>query len=400
MDSRTIAHIRIRSLEARLVNSRKVSVRAELESEIACYRSGELSLTVGMEGEEAVQLRREEAEVMPVSDVREKTFAVTDEYAFPSGCGPQARILSRRAEIVTEDVQFVGGKVVFRGRVRSELLLGGSDDGKTFVGRYETEFSQIMEMDAPSGDALPELSLFFTGVYFDLPEYGDGNERIQAEMHMAAQCVCREKRVLTYVSDIYSNRTELVPQLQAVEYTADVRAVSMRQTVADRIEGTPCEGELLRATATVGAVTAEGGAVRATVNVRLLWVVPDGGVMSVRGRLHAEFTLSELSDGDTLRDVSVTVADVYCVPGTGDVRVSLRLDALAEKKCELSCVGAVTEDLDAWNARGKMPSAVLTRVPSGADLWQLARRYRSTVEDILTVNEGRTEGLLLIPKGR
>ena len=399
LDCHTVADVRLRTVETRIVNSRKLAIRAELEADAACYRSATLALASGLVEGEGVQLLRAQADAFLVSDVREKTFALTDDYPFPSGCGVDAHILSRRAEVLTEDVQFVGGKVLFRGRIRSELLFSEREGGQCFFGRYETEFSQLMEMTASGEDVLPEMTLFLTGAYYDLPEYGQEGERVRAEFHVAAQCVCRERRTLPYLSDLYSNRTELLPTREEQRFAESVRAVSSRQTVADRVEGVPAEGELLCGTASVGSVVSEPDCVRTSVGIRLLYRLPDGSACAVRGRLPAEFTL-DLSQGESLRDVRIGVADLYCVPGTGDVRISLRMEAMAERETVIRPVCAVAEDEDAWRSREKSPSAVLIWTEPGVDLWSLARRYHSTVDDILAVNGERRHGLLLIPKGR
>ena len=400
MDCRTVSRVRVRNLEARLLNSRKIRVRAELEAEAACYRRDCLRIAAGLEAEDgSVHLRCETASSVVISDVREKTFALTDEYAFPSSFGDDPRILSRRVDIVTDDVQYVGGKVLFRGRVCSALLMQDRDTDRAAVGRYETEFSQLMEIDADGVDALPEMRVFLTGAYFDMPESGRPGV-IQAELHLGAQCVCRERRTISYISDLYSNRTELVPERVSLPIAAGSDHVILRQTVADRIDGADRDAELLQSSAMIGPVTSEPGAVRTSVLVRLLYRMQNGVCSVTQGRLTAEFTLPETSSGEVLRDVAVTVTDVYCVPGTGDVRVSLRLDAVSEKAAEISYVSAVQEDAEAWQARGRSPSAVLLRVPEDADLWGIARRCHSTVEDILAVNEGKSSGLLLVPKAR
>ena len=401
MDCRTVSRVRTRSVEARLINSRKIHVRAELETDVVCYRSDCLRIASGMERENGqVHLRCETAEAVMVSDVREKTFAITDEYAFPAALGGDPRVLGRRAEIITEDIKYVGGKVLFRGRVRSELLFADRETAKCAVGRYETEFSQIMEIGADGEDAIPEVRLFLTGAYFDMPEPGmDG--RIQAELHLGAQCVCRERRSIAYIADLYSNRTELIPKHTTLKLVRGTSPVVMRQAVAERIDGAARDAELIQTSASVGPVVRENGAVRTTVNVRLIYSGANGEYTASQGRLSAEFTLPDPSSSDaSLRDASVMVTDIYCVPGTGDVRVSLRLDAAAEEETEISCVSSVTEDAEAWASRGKTPSAVLLRVQEGADLWTVARQHCSTVEEILLVNEGRSAGLLLIPKGR
>ena len=401
MDCRTFSAVRMRAVEARLINSRKIHVRAELEADVTCFRSDCLRIAAGMETEDVpVHLRCENVDAVLVSDVREKTFALTDEYTFPAALGSDLRVLSRRAQIVTEDVKCVGGKVLFRGRVRSELMFADRETENCAVGQYETEFSQIMEIGADGDDSMPEVRLFLTGAYYDMPEFGR-DSRIQAELHLAVQCVCRAHRPIQYIADLYSNRTELAAQRTSLRLVCGISQVVMRQTVADRIEGAARDAEMLQSTATVGPVILEDGAVQTTVNVRLVYGGTNGEYSVSQGRLSAEFTLPEsASPVKGLRDAEVTVTDIYCVPGTGDVRVSLRLDAVAEEETEISCVTAVEEDAEAWAKRERTPSVALLRVPEGADLWTVAQRYHSTVEDILRVNEGRSEGMLLIPKGR
>lgn len=401
VDCRTVSGVRVRTIEARVINSRKILVRAELAADTACFRRESLRVAGGMESEDgSVHLQRETAEAVLVSEVREKTFAITDEYAFPAGIGSDPRILSRRADIVTEEVKLVEGKGLFRGRIRSELLFYDRENGRCAAGRYETEFSQIMEMEADSENAFPEAVLFLTGAYYDMPEFGGGG-RLQAEFHIGAQCVCRERRRIGYIADLYSNRTELVPEKKTLSFVGAAEPLVMRQTVADRIEFSGNPMGLIQATAGIGPLSREDGAIRTIVTVRAIYEEAEGGFAASQGRLSAEFTLPDtLEAGTSLQGAAVTVTDIYCVPGTGDVRVSLRLDAATESEVQISCVSDVREDEEAWAGREKSPSAVLLRIPQGDDLWTVAKKHHSSVEDILRVNGNRTDGFLLIPKSR
>jgi hypothetical protein len=401
-DCQTVARLRLRAMDARALNSRKVSVRADVEASVQCYRPEPLSLAGGLEQDNgSVQLLRKTASLLRLSDVGEKTFVVTDEYQLPAGCGGVERILSQRVEAVVEDVKYVSGKAVFRGRVRAWLLFAAAQES-LFAGRYETEFSQIMELAAEGAEAVPSVSLVFTGAYFDLPERGQANGRVSAELHLAAQAVCRQRQEAAYIADLYSNRTALVPSYRSLSAVADMRPVSLRQTVAGRAEPFSGDGEVLSLTACVGDLTVEDGAVRTTVNIRLLSRQAGGQCSVARCRLGAEFTTNDLPAGAALESVTVTATDVYYAPGNGgaDVRVTLQMDALAVTEESVMAVDEVTEDPAAWEQEKNMPSVSLLWARPGTDLWQVARRYHSTLEAIAMANEGREEGLLLIPKGR
>jgi hypothetical protein len=401
-DCRTVADLRLRAVEARAVNSRKVSVRVQVEAQAQCYRPQPMEIASGLEKDDgSVQLLQKTASVVTVSDVGEKTFVVTDDYALPAGCGGAERILSQRVEALVEDVKYVSGKAVFRGRVRAWLTFAAAGDG-LFSGRYETEFSQIMELSASGAEAVPTVNLALTGVYFDLPERGEESGRVSAEIHLAAQAICRQRQEVAYIADLYSNRTALVPAMSPLTVVSDMGPVSLRQTVAGRAEPFSGDGEVLSLTAAVGGIAVEENTVRTSVTIRLISRQRDGQCTAARCRLTAEFTASELPQGAALQAVTVTATDVYYAPGSGgaDVRVTLQMDGLRLVQTTVMAVEAVTEDGEAWEKEKGAPSVTLVRVPGGTDMWSLARRYHSTMEAIAGANEGREEGLLLIPKGR
>ena len=396
-DCRTAARMRLISVEARAINSRKLSVRAEIAADAQCWRRDALRLASGLaahDGQAHMLLRS--AEAMTVADVREKTFAVTDEYAVPAGMGGGVRILARRVSPMIDDVKYVSGKVIFRGRAVSELVFADAD-GASRAGRYETEFSQIMEIDCDAEEASASASLLLTGAYFDMPEYGEGAGRLAAELHFAVQCVCRERRRIDYLADIYSNRTLLLPAFDETAVVSDARLLSMRQTVAGRAEPAAA-GETVYACACVGPVTAEEDAVKTSVLVRLVSKTEEGAYTASKCRLSAEFTPADLRDGERLGQASVSVADIYS--SGSDVRVALRMDAAVTTGGVIRSVSAVAEDAEAFARLPGKPSAALVRVPAGTELWELARRYGSSPEAIEAANGGRRDGLLLIPKTR
>ena len=321
-------------------------------------------------------------------------------YPLPAGCERAERVLSQRVEASVEDVKYVTGKIVFRGRVRASLLYGGDDD-RVWSERYETEFSQIMEVESETEEADGAVTLMFTGVYFDLPEGRDPDGRVKAELHLVAQTVCRQRRDVTYIADIYSNRTALVGQTEDITLLSAVQAVSMRQTVTGSAELLGGMGQVVSVSASVGSITAEGETVRCAVNVRAVLCREDGTYGTARCRLPAEFTTGQ-TPGTRLQDISVSAADVFCAPASGglDVRVVLQMDAMAVTETTVAAVCAVTEDEEAWKAAPAAPSVSLVRLEPEADMWAVAKKYRSTVEAIRAANGEKTEGLLLIPKAR
>ncbi len=401
-DCRTVIRMRVRALDARVVNSRKLAVRADVDCEARVYQRRSLEIASGLEREDAsIHMLTRTASMTTVADVREKTFITMDEYQLPAGTGGVEQILSQRVEPVVEDVKYVSGKVVFRGRIRAGLVFG-CPDGSVFAGRYETEFSQIMEVEVDSEDAVPELSIMLTGAYFDLPERREEDGRIAAEIHVVAQCICSSVRELTYIADLYSNRTVLIGEKEPIAVASAVQPISMRQTVTgstDPVGGGP--GEVLTLSAAIGSIAVEDMTVKTAVNIRVISRQSDGRFTVARCRLTAEFT-TDLPAGTELQSVTVSAADVYCAATGGglDVRAVLQMEALAVSTDTVHCVMGITEDAAAWADAPATPSITLARVEPGTDMWTVAKKYHSTVEAIAAANGDRASGLLLIPKSR
>lgn len=399
-ECRTVCQMRIRALDARMVNSRKLSVRVDVEAAVRSYRKDVLALASALEDDAAVHLLTESAVCVQHADVREKTFVITDDYALPVDLSCADSILSQRLEVSAEDAKFVSGKVVFRGRVKAHLLFSGKEQGQVVPARYETEFSQIMEVDG-DGDIIPEVIISLTGVYFDLPGQDTEGGRIAAELHMAAQCICRKRTEIAYIADLYSNRKALIPDIEPVSIIDSVRPISMRQTVAGRVETFAGDSEVISVSASAGGISVDGDTVKTAVNIRVLCRQSDGRYALSRCRLGAEFTLEQMSE-TVLQGTRVSVTDVYCTASSGgsDVRATLQLEAQAVSTRTIRCVSEVREDEEAWTADKNVPSMTLVRVPRGTDIWELAKKYRSSVEAIKSLNEGKEEGLFLIPKSR
>lgn len=398
-DSRTVCRMRLRAIEAKMVNSRKIGVRAEVVADVWCYKESPLELPVGMEQEEAfVHMREKMATVVQVSDVREKTFVITDQYILPSTISAKGRVLLQRAESMAEDIKFVSGKVIFRGRVAVNMLLENTETAQLIPMRYDTEFSQIMEADVYGEEADPEILLQLTGVYFDFPEHEDGSGKINVEIHMAAQCVCRKKELVRYVEDMYSNREMLSPLFVEMRCIGNLQPVSMRQTVTGRAEFSG-DGDAVWSAATITSLALEEETVKTSVNVHLVLQQKNGMLLPVRCRLGAEFT-TETIPGTKLENATVRVTDVFCSmsEGAADIRVVLQMDGNRVWFEDLRCVRAV--ELEEDTLVEKHASLTLVRVGGEPDLWGLAKQYHSSPEVIEAANERNNSGVLLIPKSR
>ena len=395
------ASLYVAGIETRLLNPRKVTVRAEICGRAEVYSVSRFDLGSCAERLKGVHYKTERTELTPVVSVREKTFVLTDEYTLPPSRAAAQEILSRRVCITVDEARPVGKKVIFKGSVRCSLLYC-SVDGLPAPLEFTTGFSQIMESEAESGEQLCSLAVMLTGAYFEILPSSDGRS-ISAELHLVAQLTVRTRLTAEYVSDAYSNVRELTLETGARNETCLRRCERLQSTVIETLELPSAGAEVIDAFASPAQPEVDGGRVRLPLTVTLLYRGGDGETHMFRKRMCVQFE-TELGPDEYLTVQQTDAGDILTVPGAqgAELRVRAAVSAAEFARMELPVVSGVECGEEVLSTADR-PSLVLVMAGEGDSLWDLARENCSSPEAIEKANDFSSfcEGwrrLILVPK--
>ncbi len=389
-----LVRLRVRSTEAKLLNSRKAAVRVELAGMGYCYQKRRLELVSGVTACDcAVETLSGSSTACLVSDVREKTFVLTDDHALPAGLDEVDAILTQRVTLAADDMEFAADKLVFRGRACVFLLLQQGES--VYPCSYESSFSQIMEIDGDTEPA-PDITLALTGAYFDLPDRSGG--KLGMELHLLAQVVCRKKVELCYVADAYSNQRMLKTDFSETALCCRQRDTLLRHSISCTADAPREISDILFAKGSVSSAVIVESGVELSVNLRAVYRRSDGGYGCVSRRVQ-ETVAVESGAEECLIITGAAVTNVFSAVSAGGID----LRASVELRLQAQCLGSLRHltGLEAEEERlPDAPSLTLLYAGGEDELWQLAKTHRSTRAAILEANAGRSEGLILIPKCR
>jgi len=399
------ASLTLNSIDARALNPRKVLVRADLTAEMRCFARHTLELPVGVQCEKRMETLMTECVITPITAVREKTFAVVDEYALPASRPAIGSILKYRADLFVDDVKPVGSKLVFKGGIRTDVLYVGVDPEEPVSASFQTGFSQIVEMDAPCEDGLYDVSLLLTGAYIEQLTPTEQCRAIKAELHLAAQAVLRRKMRAEYLCDAYCNRAEAIVETASVAAEHLERMMDLRETLREVMETPEPVREVIAVSAFASHGAVKDGSAGCVISVHAIYRAESGAVSSV-GRSYTVETPLELPGGMKASLLSLHCPEIFATPAAGGIEVRLPVDmrlaltAMQEMR-PVSSIGFSEGD----TPLRERPSLIIRCASEGDSLWSLAKRGCSTMELIRTVNglEGETlpaGRALLIPKAR
>lgn len=407
--SRVTAVPQLQKVDIRLLNPRKVLIRVNYSMQVCGYTMVPLSLSSGAEDPEAYGLcqRVEQYQSYQVTAVQEKTFRYTDDLTLPSGRMDVKEVIRVRAETISEESKIIGKKLVFKGEVRLTLLYRGVDDSLQ-TNAFTLPYSQLMDVDDAGEEAACQLSLLFTDVKCESMA-GDGRT-FSVELELLAQAVLRETGEHSLLTDAYSILYEAAPVQKVYPVSLLTDRNSAQEVVRQVLEtGTAPDSILdVQLRPSRQSQTREGAELVLTVEVEafLLYAADQRGFSSV----HRTFSVVhrvQVAESSACRMTYSIAKDITAVPSGDGVEVSFLMEFSWEitEQRKVAGIEKITLNSEKKLDLTQRPSVVVRTVHEGEVLWEIAKAYFSTSEEIAQANELPDQAiypgqLLLIPKMR
>ncbi|MBE7002932.1 MAG: DUF3794 domain-containing protein [Ruminococcaceae bacterium] len=404
---------RVCGVEARLLNPRKLFTRLEIEWKVTPYCRTTLS-TCGEivdQASYAIQTLCEKHDVSLIRCVSDKDFTFSDELSIPAGREPISELLCSRAKLRVTEAKSVGSKAIVKGTACLSLLYA-AEDGKLCTYSEELPFSQILDGVAAeeTGSFGVSAALNLSGCEIHTLGEDGGQRTVSVKLLMHASIVLRQTEQVDCIIDLYSTSYELNAQTESVELWQEPEITSVTQNVREQIDTGSDVRCVLGTDVCFGGVnvTQNGShaAVRAAATLSLLYQDEAGAVRSVQRRIEIAAE-TEVSGEAQAAAENVCTEDVSANINASGVELRFPAEFTLVSVAAPQCASLVSLSAEQTERQeGGDPSLVLRVLDESETLWDVAKRYRTTVEEILSANE-LTDGaapeagrMLLIPRKR
>ena len=400
---------RLRSAEARALNPRKVLLRVDLAVDIRAFQPTEHFVCSGAiaDEERGICQRQIQQETDITVSVEEKNFTFTEQIKIANGKGELPQVMALRAQPVCSESKRIGNKLIFKGSIELNLLLQESQG--TLTSSHESlPFSQVMELpeDGEEGDC--QLSVELAQLHWEAVDLDDANIEITLELLAQVQLHCR--RSITLLQDLYSTVCQTQVDTQEQILWKLVEQSVRPQAVRELLETDELVRNVVDSRLTLGKLdqTREGNQLvfGAEAWIAVLYLDENQQVQSVR-KMVPVICRVDCPTQVQCSCICVCPGEVFAAPGAGGIELRFAV----EFHCRMRLRKAVTcvEDAQLGAARGgeegRIPSVVLRLAAPGEGIWEIAKAYGTTQEQIMQANELESDLLpagkmLLIPRVR
>lgn len=411
-DMLSVASCETESVSFRVVNGRKVNVKAEVLTKIKVYSICEKDVVCGVENQQ-IELMCREVDYISYDKTVNRKFSVSDIIAIPVSEPLAEDVVKVVVKADNYSTKTINNKVVLKGTLNTSVVYAVS--GKEELNSFDSQipFTEVVEAEGIEEDMKCVISLSPMSVDYDIKGDDAGNinaVNLKVDMNAKIRAIREEKQ--NVISDGYCTDKKAEMHKEKIKISSVVDDFSKQIALNEIVNGendAPEISKIYNVECDVFAdevmVDSTGITISATAEIYVLYISNDKEIPV--NNLHREVKINEkikCSDitPDCICDIELNAFDIsHSIINEKSVEVSFNIgiEGVAYDEKIISPV----VDISLSEETEKKPSLTVYFADEGEKLWDIAKKYGSSVETIKAMNKLESDKALkgtrlIIPK--
>lgn len=403
--SRCMLVANVENVDYKLVNSRKISMRAVIKIQCRLVVSDKKEVVIGAEDSIKVESLKKKVKLMHTVGQNSVEVFVKDKIKVPEGEAPIQKVVKTDVAVKPEEIKVTDNKVIVQGSVQCNILYI-SQEGE--FGNLEADLNYANFVDIPgalsymSAKTQEELMEVITTAVED--EKGENTILdIEVTIRVKVQVFETEDRELPV--DAYGTKAYIQPMKENLTVIEELQSYKSQFVVKTNVELPSLLKRLIDVVVipiiSDYSVDVDKLVLEGILDYTILYLSEEGSVKSYRDEYPFK-TFVEISQvkGPMLVDIKISHVS-YEIIAMKEIELKFAIDntvdLLAEEEIE---VIVDLKEIEAPREIDNKHSIVVYMIQKGETLWDIAKRYRVGLEELISANgleeEKVSEGMKLI----
>lgn len=391
----------IEDLSLYVIHSRKLNIKAIVTFYAVVDESAEIRIPASV-GDESISVRKKKVRLMSLHVHKKDTMRVKEDIQLVSNRPNIRELLWHTIEARGIDLRPEDNVVKVKGELAVFVLYVGDDEGNPLQWlEYSLPFGGEVECPDCREELIPniEVSMIHQGI--DVKPDSDGEERIfQADVVLELDMKMYKEEEHDLVLDVYTPFKECV--LHGKKEVLDSLLVrnSSKCRLTDRVEVKETQGKVLQICHSMGrvkidksAIVDDGILVEGIVLLKVLYIIGNDDMPFYSMETVIPFTHVAEARGITkdctyflrtdMEQLSTTMVDSNEL----EVKATVGINVLVLNSREEMIIEKVEEQPLDRNKIQNMPGITVYMTAAGDTMWDIAKRFYTTVDEICRINE-------------
>lgn len=382
----TISPTKISSL---ILNGRKISVSAELNTHINISGSEEITFINEVENNETINQLKSRVSLPTFVDATKNSTTLKDTAMLSTDQPTINDILKYNCCVQKEESTISDGKILLKAELNIKMYYTSDDSSNIHLFETSLPFSNFIDVKNINENDICDLENRVKNLSIKLlPDSDDLMRIIEFDADIENSLKIFRNSEIEIIEDIYSTETDLIPQRDNIYYEVNTPSISEDVTLRGTISIPEDENvKILTSMGRIKSINLEeennNSILSGIIDVTVIYSVPSTGkINSVSLDMPMEHILSDKIQ--TLENAKIENIDVTNAGGEKyDVKIILNVNGRENKQGEISILRDLVE---LETPPQKNTGLTIYFVKPGDTLWKIAKRFHTTIEHIAEIN--------------
>ncbi len=376
----------IKSFDTKIINGRKLSVKANIETTISVYSNETFDVITGVKSIENVQLLNNTQKITSLIGSGKNKVSVKDTIAIDAA-DDLAEIMKVSFKIIDEETKISYNKVLSKADAAVEIMYLTEDNR---INVASTKIPVMGFVDIQNINESCECMLKNSLVNIVVKPNSTAEHSIYVEAEIEVSCSAYETKDINIIEDLYSITDDIEFTKKDINVITERNELSDLYTAKENIRIPELSGKVfdVQVNPNINNTQTRRGKViyEGNLGLEILLETSSGMTMkTVDLPFNFEVTSDAIDENSIINtDIKIRQNDFVIKDGTIEMTIILEFKTSEQKNRVLNLIEQIKmEESKDCN----MYSMVIYFVKPGDTLWKIAKMFKSTVEDIAKIND-------------
>ena len=383
-----VIQTKLKSIECKVINGRKVGIKATLEVDVKIYSKEEVEIINNIQNAEGIQMLKEDLRVNSLVGMGENKIYTKDNISIDN-IDTLAEILKTDLSIVDRDVKVSYNKILAKAEARAKIMYLTEDNR---VNSIESKIPIVGFIDIPNVTEENICDLDYEIKNMIIKPNPSEEHSIYIELEIGVSAIVYEEKQINLIQDLYSPCENLEFNKKKITTITNKQTRKEIKQIREKVEVEGINNKnIIDVDINPVIEKQENSASRIvyTGNIEINFLLSNQELqMDVRSaKIPFEYTVDGVDDAENTNSrLEMEVSNNDFIVQEGGV-VTSNVDLVMNNDMYRSTNMNIMNEIQTNGEReAEDYSLILYIVKKGDTIWKIAKRYGSTIDDIVRTN--------------
>ena len=392
-----ISNVDIKSREGKVINGRKVGIKATLEVSLKIYLNEEVEVINEIQNESNIQILKEDLKVNSLVGQGETKIYAKDNIQIDS-MDNLAEILKAQVCLVDKDIKISYNKVLTKSEAEIRIMYL-TEDNRINTINYKIPVVGFIDIPNVSEENICDVNYEIKNMI--IKPNSQEEHSIYIEIEIGVICCVYEEKQINLIQDMYSPIENIEFNKKQIITMTNKQNVTNIKQIREKVNLKDIDGLNLVDVDIIPSIINENKIntkilYEAELNLKFIFENSRTQIITKEAKIPFEYTIENLQNGESLNtnsNIEVKSQD-FIIQDGGDINcnIDVRTDTDMYKTANINMIDSIEENGD---REEQDYSIVIYIVKKGDTLWNIAKEFGSTVDGIARVNGIENRDLIM-----